>query len=356
MVISRVEPSILSLRMRLLGGGNRYLKSWPEFTGGKMTVIETHNLTKMYGELCAVHDLNLSINNEIYGLLGPNGSGKTTTMHMLTTLLVPTSGSATVSGYDILKDAAKVRERMSYVPQDMAVDIRLTGRENVTFFAKLYGIHDKRDRNRRVDEALSVMNLTDRADDSTRTYSGGMRRRLELAQALVHEPDILFLDEPTIGLDVAARKSIWEHIMNLRKSGMTILVTTHHMDEADRYCDRVGIIKGGSVITEGTPHELKSDLMKDVIVVRAESGLPCTLPLGVTFVGEDEGEFMFAAEHGSKTLPMLLRFFDQHGIRVHSSLVREPTLEDVFLQSIGTESADTCAFDYRQFRNMMWRR
>lgn len=321
-----------------------------------MTAIETHNLTKRYGDLCAVNDLNLSIDNEIYGLLGPNGSGKTTTVRMLTTLLLPTKGTAFISGYNVAKDAARVREKISYVPQDMAVDIRLTGRENVAFFAKLYGIHDRKERSRRVDEALSVMNLSDRADDITKTYSGGMRRRLELAQALVHEPEVLFLDEPTLGLDVVARRTIWEHITSLRKLGMTILVTTHHMDEADKYCDQVGIIKEGAVVKEGAPYQLKTNMMKDVILIRAECALPCSLPSGLVFIGKDDDEFMFAVEHGSQALPLLLRLFDQHGIRVHSSQVREPTLEDVFLQSVGTDNPDTSAFDYRQFRNMMWRR
>lgn len=323
-----------------------------------MNAIETSGLTKNYGDLCAVNKLNLNCDNEIYGLLGPNGSGKTTTIRMLTTLLHPTSGSASVCGYDVVDDAAKVRNCISYVPQDMAVDIRLTGRENVDFFAKLYGIGNRSERKRRVDDALSVMDLSDRADDLTKTYSGGMRRRLELAQALVHEPEVLFLDEPTIGLDVAARRSIWEHIFSLRKSGMTVLVTTHQMDEAERYCDRVGILKMGVVVREGTPTQLKSDLMKDVLLIRADGGAPSILPDGLTFIGEGDldGEYIFAANHGSEVLPALLRTFETAGVKVFSSSIREPTLEDVYMQSCGVGTEDTGAFDDRQFRNLMVRR
>ncbi len=224
-----------------------------------MHAIEMSNLTKFYDTLCAVDDLTLSINNEIFALLGPNGSGKTTTVLMLTTLLHPTGGNAMVCGNDIISQAEEVRKCISYVPQDMAVDIKLTGRENVRFFADLYGVPDAKDR---VDEVLEVMELTDRADDLIKTYSGGMRRRLELAQALVHEPKVLFLDEPTIGLDVAARKKIWEHIRDLRKKGMTIFVTTHYMDEA-RLCERIVMINEGCIVASGTPEQIISGACPD---------------------------------------------------------------------------------------------
>jgi len=230
-----------------------------------MIPLETHGLTKHYGSLCAVDHLDLSIGNEIFGLLGPNGSGKTTTVLMLTTLLKPTKGSATVFGHDVEREAQEVRNLISYVPQDMAVDIKLTGRENVAFFAKLYGI-PRRDET--IDRVLWMMDLSERADDLVRTYSGGMRRRLELAQALVHEPKALFLDEPTIGLDVAARKKIWEHIRILKSRGMTVFVTTHYMDEAEHYCDRVAILDHGLVAAVESPSRLKGMLGKDLISAR----------------------------------------------------------------------------------------
>jgi len=317
-----------------------------------MNAIETHNLTRNYDSLCAVDHLSLSVNNEIFGLLGPNGSGKTTTVLMLTTLLHPTRGTATVCGYDIVQDGNKVRQQLSYVPQDMAVDIKLTGRENVLLFAHLYGIRNPKDK---TDEVLSIMELSDRADDLIKTYSGGMRRRLELAQALVHEPAVLFLDEPTIGLDVAARKKIWEHIGALRKNGMTIFVTTHYMDEADQYCDRVGIISKGRVVALGQPSSLKSQLMTDVITAKI-SGPFVPLDIdGIQFVGQKDDEISFTAENGKEALPLIAQSLTANGIKVHSLSLREPTLDDVFLHAIGKQE-EPHHFNDQQFRTMLRRR
>jgi ABC-2 type transport system ATP-binding protein len=317
-----------------------------------MNAIETRGLTKYYDTLCAVDDLTLSINNEIFALLGPNGSGKTTTVLMLTTLLHPTKGSASVCGNDVLARAEEVRNCISYVPQDMAVDIKLTGRENVRFFADLYGVPDARDR---VDEVLAVMELSDRADDLIRTYSGGMRRRLELAQALVHEPRVLFLDEPTIGLDVAARKKIWEHIRALRRKGMTIFVTTHYMDEADQFCDRVGIISRGTIAALGSPAELKARLMKDVITVRVDG--ECVLPPleGIVLVGRQGDELSFTAENGSEALPVLADALTRSGATIRAMSLREPTLDDVFLQAVGQQE-EPHGFEDGKFRFMLRRR
>jgi len=317
-----------------------------------MTAIETHDLTRYYDALCAVDRLTLSVDNEIFGLLGPNGSGKTTTVLMLTTLLRPTKGSASVCGYDVVRDAEKVRQQLSYVPQDMAVDIKLTGRENVLFFAHLYGIPRPKDK---VDEVLAIMELTDRADELVKNYSGGMRRRLELAQALVHEPEVLFLDEPTIGLDVAARKKIWEHIGVLRKNGMTIFVTTHYMDEADQYCDRVGIVSKGSVVALGQPSELKAGLMTDVITARISGPLNIPAIDGIRLVGQVEDELSFAAENGKEALPILARAFADHGAVIHSLSLREPSLDDVFLHAVGNQD-EPRSFNDQQFRTMLRRR
>ncbi|GAB6285221.1 MAG: hypothetical protein STSR0009_14220 [Methanoregula sp.] len=317
-----------------------------------MNAIETHDLTRNYDSLCAVDHLSLSVNNEIFGLLGPNGSGKTTTVLMLTTLLRPTAGTATVCGYDIVREGERVRQQLSYVPQDMAVDIKLTGRENVLLFAHLYGIVNPKDK---TDEVLSIMELSDRADDLIRTYSGGMRRRLELAQALVHEPAVLFLDEPTIGLDVAARKKIWEHIGTLRKNGMTIFVTTHYMDEADQYCDRVGIVSNGRVVALGQPSSLKSQLMTDVITAKISG--PC-VPLeleGIQFVGQKDDEITFTAENGKEALPRIAQSLTENGIQVRSLSLREPTLDDVFLHAVGKQE-EPHHFNDQQFRTMLRRR
>jgi len=317
-----------------------------------MTAIETHDLTKYYGDLCAVDHLSLSVDNEIFALLGPNGSGKTTTVLMLTTLLRPTEGTATVCGYDCATQGDKVRKKLSYVPQDMAVDIKLTGRENVLFFAKLYGVADPRGK---ADEALAIMELADRADDLVKTYSGGMRRRLELAQALVHEPAVLFLDEPTLGLDVAARKKIWEHIRELRSRGMTIFVTTHYMDEADQFCDRVAIINRGSIRAIGNPKDLKARLMKDVITAKI-SGEFTPFELGGTrYVGRKEDEVSFTAENGREALPLIAEALSARGMKVHALSLHEPTLDDVFLNVVGN-SDEPHSFNDRQFRVMLRRR
>jgi ABC-2 type transport system ATP-binding protein len=317
-----------------------------------MNAIETRNLTKYYDTLCAVDHLTLSVNNEIFAMLGPNGSGKTTTVLMLTTLLNPTEGSATVCGHDVTKEGEEVRKKLSYVPQDMAVDIKLTGRENVLFFAKLYGVPDQKDR---VDEALAVMELSDRADDLVKTYSGGMRRRLELAQALVHEPEVLFLDEPTIGLDVAARKKIWEHIRELRRNGMTIFVTTHYMDEADQYCDRVGIISNGRIMALGSPSSLKSQLMKDVITAKISGTFVPPEIESIRLIGQKDDEVSFTADNGKEALPIIARILSSDGMKVHSLSLREPTLDDVFLHAVGNQE-EPRNFDDQRFRTMLRRR
>jgi len=317
-----------------------------------MNAIETRNLTRYYDTLCAVDHLSLSVNNEIFGLLGPNGSGKTTTVLMLTTLLHPTEGTATVCGYDVVREGEKVRRQLSYVPQDMAVDIKLTGRENVLLFAHLYGIPNPKDK---TDEVLAIMELSDRADDLIRTYSGGMRRRLELAQALVHEPAVLFLDEPTIGLDVAARKKIWEHIGALRRNGMTIFVTTHYMDEADQYCDRVGIVSKGRIVALGSPASLKSQLMTDVITAKI-SGPFVPLDIdGIQFIGQKDDEVTFTAENGKEALPLIAQALAANGMKVHSLSLREPDLDDVFLHAVGRQE-EPRHFNDHQFRTMLRRR
>ena len=317
-----------------------------------MDAIETAGLTRFYGSLCAVDHLDLNVNNEIFALLGPNGSGKTTTVLMLTTLLHPTEGMATVCGYDVMTRGNEVRRNISYVPQDMAVDIKLTGRENVLLFAHLYGIPRPKEK---TDEVLAILELSDRADDLIRTYSGGMRRRLELAQALVHEPAVLFLDEPTIGLDVAARRKIWEHIGGLRKSGMTIFVTTHYMDEADQYCDRVSIISKGKAVATGSPSDLKAQLMKDIVTVSVTGPVdPLDIP-GVVLLGQTNREITFTAENGKEALPLLVNALSGKGTVVHSVSLREPTLDDVFLHAVGTPD-DSGTFDYQRFRTMLRRR
>jgi ABC-2 type transport system ATP-binding protein len=226
--------------------------------------IETDRLTRSFGSLVAVKALNLVVHSsEVFGLLGPNGAGKTTTIRMLTTMLPPTSGTAKVAGLDITTDSVGVRKRMGYVSQMISADGALTGFENLLLFARIYGV-PKAERRKRIDEALGFMGLTDARDRLVRTYSGGMIRRLEIAQSMLHRPEVLFLDEPTIGLDPAARHQVRERLKELRRSfGTTILVTTHDMEEAEDLCDRIAIMKSGVIAAEGSADELKQQAGTD---------------------------------------------------------------------------------------------
>ncbi|MGA3108290.1 MAG: ATP-binding cassette domain-containing protein [Candidatus Bathyarchaeia archaeon] len=223
------------------------------------SILETKSLTKRFGTLVAVDQVSISIApGEMFGLVGPNGAGKTTVIKMLTTLLAPTSGDAWVAGYDVVGHSAQVRRVIGYVPQLLSADGSLTGEENLLIFAKLYHI-PRGEREGRIRDALSFMGLAEVSDKMVREYSGGMIRRLEIAESMLHRPRVLFLDEPTVGLDPVARKAVWDHIQRLRTDfGTTILLTTHYMDEADELCDRVAIMHLGRIAAIGTPTELKA--------------------------------------------------------------------------------------------------
>lgn len=229
-----------------------------------MSVLETHALTKRFGNLTAVDSFTLSVDvGETFGLIGPNGAGKTTVIKMLTTLLPVTSGSATVAGYDIVHRANDVRRSIGYVPQMLSADGSVTGYENLLVFARLYDIPAAEIKSR-VRDSLEIMGLSDAADRLVRTYSGGMVRRLEIAQSMIHRPRLLFLDEPTVGLDPMARAAVWEHIRYLRDQyGTTILVTTHYMDEAEALCNRVAIMHLGKMAALGTPKELEDSVARE---------------------------------------------------------------------------------------------
>jgi ABC-2 type transport system ATP-binding protein len=226
--------------------------------------IETHGLTKRFGQLLAVDSLDLSVESgSIFGLLGPNGAGKTTTIRMLTTLLEPTSGSAAVAGYDVVREQAQVRASIGYVPQLLSTDGTLTGYENLLISARLYHL-PRSERRERIEGALDDFGLSEASDRLVRTYSGGMIRRLEMAAAMLHAPDVLFLDEPTLGLDPIAREQVWDHLRSLREaSSTTVLLTTHYMEEADDLCDRIAIMDHGRIAGEGSPSELKNELGPD---------------------------------------------------------------------------------------------
>jgi ABC-2 type transport system ATP-binding protein len=222
--------------------------------------VEALKLTRRFGEVTAVDSLDLTIADEVFGLLGPNGAGKTTTIKMCITLLPPTSGTARVGGYDVVQAPAVVRRNIGYVPQLLSADGALSGRENLRLSARLYHLPSAV-RDERIADALSFMGLDDAADRLVRTYSGGMIRRLELAQAMLHRPAVLFLDEPTVGLDPTARNAVWAHVRELReREGTTIVLTTHYMEEADELCDRVAIMHHGLVAAIGSPDELKAQV------------------------------------------------------------------------------------------------
>src|SRR5579885_144565 len=224
--------------------------------------IEVYDLVKRFGEHAAVDSISFTVQEgEIFGLLGPNGAGKSTTIKMLTTLLPPTSGRALVAGYDVAKQPTAVRRLIGYVPQAISADGNLTGYENLMVFARLYDV-PRSEKNKRVRDALAFMGLQEAGDRLVRTYSGGMIRRLEVAQAVLHRPSVLFLDEPTVGLDPVARKTVWEHLSQLRERfNMTMLITTHYMEEADSLCQRVAIMHLGKIMALDTPAQLKANVV-----------------------------------------------------------------------------------------------
>ena len=241
-------------------------------------IIETQDISKKYDDFTAVNGVNLKVpKNSVYGVLGPNGAGKTTLISMLCTILHPTSGTATVNGYDVRKQPKEVRESIGIVFQSRALDDMLTGREHLEMHASLYGV-PKDVRQTRIDEILDLIALGKKADEFVKTYSGGMKRRLEIGRGLIHHPKVLFLDEPTLGLDPQTRESIWEYIKELNQhQDVSVLMTTHYMEEADRLCDEISIINQGQIITSDSPRNLKRELKADTITMiatkrRANSG------------------------------------------------------------------------------------
>jgi ABC-2 type transport system ATP-binding protein len=299
-----------------------------------MHIIETKNLTKKFEKMTAVDNLNLQINEgEIFGLLGPNGAGKTTTLLMLVTLKPPTFGTATINGFDIVKQADKVRKSIGIVFQDPSSDEILTGYENLKLHGWLYDMPNDLLEDR-IKEVLELVELTDRKNDRMKKYSGGMRRRLELARGLMHHPKILFLDEPTLGLDPQSREHIWKYIENLAKEkNMTIIITTHYMDEADKLCDRLAIIDKGKIVVLGSPTQLKKDLGGDIIRLKAKTldiDVLKNLPY-VKNISPCDGEVCLTLEDASTHLQEILKLVG----KIDSVEIRSPTLDDVFLHYTG---------------------
>jgi ABC-2 type transport system ATP-binding protein len=293
------------------------------------------------GGIEAVRGIDLTVSTgEVFGFLGPNGAGKTTTVRMLCTLLPPTSGSATVAGLDVVADAAPVRRRIGVALQEIGLDPVQTGRELLELQCGLYGITGRRARIR-ARELLELVGLTDAADRRTKTYSGGMKRRLDLASALVHFPDVLFLDEPTTGLDPASRLTIWDEVRRINGDGATVFLTTQYLEEADKLCDRLAIIDGGRIVAEGTPEQLKAGMGHDVVTVALEgadlsatetalTGLP-----GLERIVAEPGALALYVEDGPSSIVEIVRRLERDEVRAGAISVSRPTLDDVFLKATG---------------------
>src|SRR5215467_9298928 len=305
-----------------------------------MPAIVVEGLQRSFDEVLAVQGVDLSVEEgEIYGFLGPNGAGKTTTVRMLTTLLLPTGGSASVAGHDVRSEARAVRASIGVALQEAALDPLMTGRELIRLQATLQGIPTAEGR-RRADDLLERVDLVAAADRRVGTYSGGMQRRLDLAAALVHEPRVLFLDEPTTGLDPVSRKTIWEEVRALNDEGTTVFLTTQYLEEADQLADNVAIIDSGKIVAEGTPDSLKTEIgnphiqlqLADGSVAAAEAILA---PVGKLLPPKDGKKVLVEVENGAADIPRVVRALDEAGIAVESLELVRPTLDDVFVAKTG---------------------
>jgi ABC-2 type transport system ATP-binding protein len=297
--------------------------------------ISVHGLTKRFGAVEAVRGIDLEVHpGEIFGFLGPNGAGKSTTINILCTLMRATSGSASVAGIDVDADPSGVRRRIGLVFQDPSLDQQLTARENLQFHAFIYDV-PAAIRTQRINEVLEMVELADRADTPVLTFSGGMRRRLEIARGMLHTPQVLFLDEPTIGLDPQTRQHIWRYLVELPKhDGVTIFMTTHYMDEAE-YCDRIAIIDHGEIQAIGTPDELKAMVGGDVVTVTTSdnaAALPQIAALAGSDPIADNGSLRVEVRDGAAFVPRLVR---EAGVEVTSVQFRRPSLDDVFMKLTG---------------------
>ena len=311
-----------------------------------MYSIEARSLSKHFDGVKAVDDMSFTVDSgEIFGFLGPNGAGKSTMMMILTTLLKPTSGHALVSGYDVMLHPKQVRQKIGYVQQDTVVDEYLTGRENLILHARLSHI-PKNQINSRIDDILGLIELEEKQNEPVVTYSGGMRKRLDIAGGLLHRPEVLFLDEPTVGLDIQTRKKIWEYIKKIHDEfGMSLFLSTHYMEEADKLCDRVAIINNGKIQAMDSPQKMKREMGSDVITMSIdESPVKYLTNMEkipqVTNINHTANKLVIFASNGADAMPKILEIFSQTGIKINSITMTQPTLDDVFISYTGREIAD----------------
>jgi len=311
-------------------------------------MIETRGLRKSFRSrvgreartVDAVRGVDLSVREgEIFGFLGPNGAGKTTTLRMLATLIEPDGGEATIAGADLRKEPGEVRRRIGYVAQGGSSWDESTGREELVLQGRMYGM-GKAEARRRTTDALRAFQLEEYADRRCKTYSGGQRRRVDIALGIIHEPEVVFLDEPTTGLDPQSRAHMWDEIKRLRSEGMTVFITTHYLEEADALCDRIAIMDHGELVAEGTPDELKHEISGDVVTVGLNGSTPRAVEVlsGQSYVRKvealDEGVRLFV-DDGAAVMPSILRALDSAGIPLGSIELHRPSLDDVFLEKTG---------------------
>ena len=307
------------------------------------------SLTKEFGDFKAVDNISFQVEEgEIFGFLGPNGAGKSTTMMILTTLLKPTSGSALVGGYDVMSDAKKVREKIGYVQQEISVDEFLTGRENLYLHARINQIPSNLIKSR-IDDVLELVELGEKKDQATLTYSGGMRKRLDIANGLLSRPSVLFLDEPTVGLDIQTRRKIWGYIKKIRKDfGMTIFISTHYMEEADKLCDRIGIIDHGKIQVIDTPKSMKSAIGNEIISFNLVDGKASQDTLieqisKIEFVKEVKNKQGLITVFSTKSNEVIPKIFQESAnldMTISSLTLKQPTLDDVFISYTGHDLRD----------------
>ena len=329
-----------------------------------MNAIHVEGLTRKFGDFAAVRGVSFDVpENEVFGFLGPNGAGKTTTINMLCTLLRPSGGRAQVNGIDVAVDPGAVRQSIGLIFQDPSLDEQLTGRENLRFHAMLYDVA-RDDFRRRSDELLEMVDLTDKADDLVRTYSGGMKRRLEISRGLLHRPKVLFLDEPTLGLDPQTRRHIWEYLFRLRdRRGITMFMTTHYMDEAEN-CDRIAIIDHGQIVALDTPERLKGLVGGDVVTVQTSDNAAAMVKLaqlqGIQTRLGPEGQVIVETDKGDQFIPHMISTLADGGnpVEVQSVNLRRPTLEDVFIKLTGRaiREEEASGKDRMRMRRRMFQR